>query len=784
MTAKYALKAFGLLLLCCLFVASLWAQSGGVLIGRVFDQTDALIPGVSVELLSANDRTTRTTITDGDGVYRFEGVPAGGAEVTFRLINFSTVRRAITVAAGVATTTDARLVVSSSADITVTAPLTFRNLADLERPAENIIGVATASSEGAITAEQLEARPIMRPGEILETVPGMIVSQHSGEGKANQYYLRGFNLDHGSDFATTIAGIPVNLPTHAHGHGYTDSNFLIPELVSGVQFRKGPYFSDNGDFSAAGSANINYLNQLGAPLVVLGAGENGWQRLLGAASPQVGKGFLLGALELEHSNGPWVDPEHLHKANGVVRYSRGNPLKGFSITGMGYSSNWTATDQVADRAINSGLISRFGSLDSTDRGHTFRYSLAGDGQWSGSRSTTRVTTYVMRYGLNLFSNFTYYLDDPVNGDQFEQEDRRWVSGGQITHRRLGRIGMFNIESAFGANLRHDAIGNVALYHAVDGRRTDAIREDRVGQTSAGFFGQTEIEWNRKLRTTLGLRGDVYHFNVKSDNALNSGKDSAGKVSPKFGAVIGPWKSTEFYANAGLGFHSNDARGSTITVNPSTGDPADRVTPLVRARGAEAGVRTIAIRGMQTTASVWTLDFDSELLFAGDAGTTEAGRPSRRSGVELTNYVHPHPWVTLDFDLSYSHARFKDRDPIGNRIPGSLDRVISAGFVVDPPEGGRGVIGSVRLRHFGPRPLIEDNSVRSKTTSLVNGEIGYRFGKPYQLVGQIYNLFDSKVSDIDYFYTSRLPGEPAGGIDDIHTHPALPRTVRVALQIRF
>jgi hypothetical protein len=358
-----------------------------------------------------------------------------------------------------------------------------------------------------------------------------------------------------------------------------------------------------------------------------------------------------------------------------------------------------------------------------------------------------------------------------------------VSGGQITHRRLGTLGRFNLQSAFGAGVRHDAIGNVGLYHAVDGHRTETIREDRVGQSSVGFFGQTEIEWSRKARTTFGLRGDVYRFRAKSDNAANSGIDSAGIVSPKFGAVFGPWKSTEFYANAGLGFHSNDGRGATITVDPSTGDRVDRVTPLVRARGAEAGIRTVAIRGLQSTISFWTLGFDSELLFVGDAGTTEAGRPSRRSGIELTNYMRPHDWVTLDFDLSFSRARFTDADPAGRRIPGSLDRVISGGFAIDPPEDGDGPIASFRLRHFGPRPLTADNSVKSGTTSLVNGEIGYRFHR-YLLVGQIFNLFDRQASDIDYFYTSRLPGEPLSGVDDVHTHPALRRTFRLSLQVRF
>jgi hypothetical protein len=465
-----------------------------------------------------------------------------------------------------------------------------------------------------------------------------------------------------------------------------------------------------------------------------------------------------------------------------LRYSYGNTVKGFSVTGMGYSSKWNATDQIPDRAVTTGLVGEFGSIDPTDHGRTFRYSVGGDAQWRGLGSTTQVTAYALRYGLNLFSNFTYYLDDPVNGDQFEQEDRRWVSGGRITHQRLGRIGTFNIQSAFGGNFRYDAIDHVGLYHAFRGRRGNPIRKDKVGQTSVGLFGQTEVEWNRKVRTTFGLRGDIYHFKVRSDNVLNSGTNTAVIASPKLGAVIGPWNATEFYANAGFGFHSNDARGSTITVDPANGAAADRVTPLVRARGAELGVRTVAIRGLHSTFSVWTLSLDSELLFVGDAGTTEAGRPSRRSGIELTNYIRLHPWMTMDFDVSYSRARFRDNDPVGSRIPGSLDRVISGGLAIHPPEEGRGLIASLRLRHFGPRPLTEDNSMRSRTTSLVNGEIGFRFGKSYQLVSQIFNVLNSRVSDIDYFYTSRLPGEPANGVADIHSHPALPRTFRVSLQI--
>jgi hypothetical protein len=760
------------------------AQSTGTVIGRVLDQTSLPIPNVSVELLTAGSQEHIPTLTGDDGIYRFEGVPTGPAELTLKLINFLTVRRTVTVAPGNLTVPDITMVVTSSADITVTAPYTFRNLAELDNPAENLVGVAASSSEGAITAQQLENRAIMRAGEVLETVPGMIVSQHSGEGKANQYYLRGFNLDHGFDFATTVAGVPVNMPTHGHAHGYADANFLIPELVSGLQFRKGPYFAEIGDFSTAGSANVNYFNSLDRPFAVLSGGGDGWGRFVGAASPRLGPGHLLVAAELNHNNGPWVRADHFHKANGVVRYTEGDARNGFSVTGMAYSANWNATDQIPERAISSGLISRYGGIDNTDRGKSFRYSIAGDGQWSGVRDSTRLTGYVLRYGLNLVQNFTYFLDDPIDGDQREQEDRRWVTGARITHRRMGELGRFHHETAIGGEFRHDAIGDLSLFRTVGGDRRSTIRTDVVGQTSYGAFAQTEIEWSRIVRTTFGIRGDMFHYDVESDNPANSGQDSTGVLSPKASAVLGPWKSTEFYVNAGLGFHSNNALGATLTVDPVTGDPADRATPIVHAEGAEIGFRTVALRGLQSTLSLWTLSFDHELLFVGDAGTTEAGRPSRRYGIEWTNYYAVHPWVTLDFDLSLSRARFTDDAPEGNFIPGALDRVISAGFAIEPPEEDRGFLGNLRLRHFGPRPLVEDKSVNSKSTSIVNTDIGYRFNERFSLVGEIFNVFDAEAADIDYFYTSRLPGEPIEGVEDIHTHPALPRSARIILRVSF
>ena len=775
---RFAIPTILSALLLCASV-NVYAQATGRVSGRVLDQTGAALPGAAIDLV-VNSRELTTT-TDTTGAYRFDAVPTGNAELTFRLLNFSVRRRSVSVTSGGSVNVDVVLALSLSADVVVTGARTFRNVADVVDPAASLVGIAAAASQGAVTATQIDERPIMRAGEVLETVPGVVVSQHSGEGKANQYYLRGFNLDHGTDFSTTVAGVPVNTPTGAHAHGYSDVSFLIPELVSGVQFKKGPYFADEGDFSAAGAANINYVNQLEHPIVRVSAGNNGWGRLFGAASPRIGDGYLLGALEVNHNDGPWVQPDDYRKINGVLRYSRGDNRNGFSLTGMGYWGDWDSTDQVPERAISEGLIPRFGLIDATDGGKANRQSLAADYQRSIGPSSLRATGFLLHNSLNLFSNFTYFLDDPDNGDQFEQAERRVAAGGRVTYRRLGHFFERHTESAIGVQLRRDWLDPVGLYRTAGRQRLSTTREDEVGQTMAAVYAQSEIEWTGAFRTTFGLRADRYQFSVTSDNPLDSGDGSDGLVSPKVGAIFGPWKGTEVYLNAGTGFHSNDARGAAITVAPGSGDPVDRVTPLVRAKGAEIGLRTVRIRGLQSTVALWYLGIDSELLFVGDAGTTEPGRPSRRVGIEWTNYARLAPWVTVDADLAFTNARFTDSDSEGTEIPGALDRVISAGVTVEPRKS---VFGSLRVRHFGPRPLIEDGSVNSKSTTIWNGEVGYRLSSKARLVLEAFNLFDANVSDIDYFYASRLPGEPADGVEDIHAHPALPRSARIGIQFSF
>ena len=639
----------------------------------------------------------------------------------------------------------------------------------------------TAASAVRISGAEVNAVPFSRVGEALEAVPGLIVTQHSGEGKANQYFLRGFNLDHGTDLSIRIDGMPVNMPTHGHGQGYADINFMIPELIQSVNVRKGPYFADVGDFASAGALEIDYITKLPKNIAEMTNGIFGYHRGLAAGSTAVGAGTLLAAIEGVKYNGPWDVPDNVRKINGVMRYSQGTVTDGLTLTAMAYSNAWNSTDQVAQRALDQGVIGRFGSLDPTDGGVSSRFSLSGNFAHSSEYGQSKLSAYIVRSDLQLYNNFTYLLDNPVNGDQFNQLDRRTLGGFDARHAFDWRFGGFETQTRVGMQSRYDDI-RVGLFKTEQRTPLSTVREDRVQEGNVGIWMDTTTRWTDWLRSTVGIREDIFAGRVLSDTPENSGNAQASMASPKAGIVLGPWYKTEFYGNAGYGLHSNDIRGATITVDPiDKVTPQDRVPLLVRSKGAELGIRTKAVEGLTSSLAAFVLDFDSELLFVGDAGTTEASRPSRRVGVEWTNRYKPVSWLTFDLDVAYTRARFTDFDFAGDRIPGAPAWVASGAITFGEETGW---FGALKGRYFGPRPLIEDDSVRSLSSLIFNARAGYRFDNGLRVQFDGLNLFNARTNQIEYYYLSRLPGEPIGGVADRHVHPAEPLAVRLTLAGRF
>ncbi len=638
-----------------------------------------------------------------------------------------------------------------------------------------------AASEQRISGETLNARPIARPGDLLEAVPGLIVSQHSGEGKANQYFLRGMNLDHGTDLALWLDGMPLNMRTHGHGQGYADINFLIPELVESLLVKKGPYWAEEGDFSSAGSVRLAYADRLDKSVALATGGMYGYWRALVAGSYAFGNGTLTAAGEVVAYNGPWQVGDNTRKFNGFLRYSEGTVDNGIAVTALAYSNSWHSTDQVPARAVLDGSLDRFGAVDQTDGGDTQRYSLSARWSRSDEKTASKVETYFVYSTLNLYNNFTYFLNDPENGDQFQQSDKRKLMGINASHLLRHDLMGFKSESTLGTQIRYDDI-SLGLFNTAQRVPIGTIRSDHVSESSVGLYAKNMTVWNEWFRSTLGVRGDFYAISVDSNNPANSGALTAFVASPKMGLVFGPFNKTEFYLNAGQGFHSNDARAATITVNPTdSSQPLQSAPLLVRSTGAEVGIRSQAVKGLDTTFAFFMLDFDSELLFVGDAGTTEASRPSRRVGIEWTNQYRPTPWALLDLDVAYTVARFMDNDPAGPFIPGAPSGIASAGITLGAETGW---FGALRWRFFGARPLIEDGSVYSSPTSLFNARIGYAFENGLKLQADVFNLLNTQASQIDYYYTSRLPGEPAGGVADRHFHPVEPQMVRFTLTKAF
>lgn len=645
--------------------------------------------------------------------------------------------------------------------------------------AENLLSQAATSSEGHADFLEIAQRPLARRSEILEVVPGMVTTQHAGGGKATQYFMRGFNLDHGTDFAVSVERMPINMRSHAHGQGYADLNGLLPELVKSVDYTKGTYTARNGDLSTAGSADFVLWEALPQGIASVEMGEHNYYRMLMAESFTLGAGTLTLGGEWNTYDGPWERDENFQRWNAFARYFQGDEENSMSITVMGYGGEWDSSDQIPLRAVQNGSLGLFGNLDDSNGGESQRHSLQFDLKTTKGTEVTRYSAYGVFYDLDLFSNFTYFLDDPMRGDQFEQQEERVIFGGEIVREWQDRQ-LFGREAEFAAGFqtRHDLVNDIGLYKTERRERHNTVRVDDIYESSYGVFGESTVKWNSWFRTVAGVRADAFYFDVTSDNAANSGDEWSGIVSPKLSAIFGPWNETELYVNLGTGFHSNDARGVNNTVDPTTGDPLPGVDPLVRTIGGELGVRTQVIPTLTSTLSLWWLDSDSELVYVGDAGLNEAGPGSRRFGIEWTNYWRPCDWVSVDGEIALTHARFRD---VGadDRIPNSIPVMFSGGIALGHEEG---FFGSMRARAFVGRPLEESGDIEGKNTFTLNAQVGYRT-KDWEVALECLNLLDREDNDIEYYYPSQLSTE-AAPVDDIHFHPAEPRMVRVKMTYRF
>lgn len=632
---------------------------------------------------------------------------------------------------------------------------------------QEVIGTADQASEGIIAYDDIRLPPMLRVGELAEAVPGMVATQHSGTGKANQYFLRGFNLDHGTDFSAFVDGVPINMRTHGHGQGYLDLNFIIPELVEVTSYQKGPYSVYNGDFSTAGSVEFDLYRELEESFVNVTAGMYDFYRGIAAGSANVGRGTATLAYDYTSYSGPWDLDEDLSQTRFYVSYASTLGDLDARVSLLGYMGEWNSSDQLPLRTVESGLIDELGFIDPYLGGHTDRFSLTGE---LGS-DDWKATAYVVDYDFSLFSNFTYLLEDPDDGDQFEQIDKRRIYGLRIDGSTVAPVTL-----NWGGDIRYDDISKVGLFNTVARERSNTVRTDSVGQFSASAYGELDFQPTENLRASVGVRADLFSWDVTALRPENSGSGNDTLISPKLNIAYRMGENAEFYANWGRGFHSNDARGTTISVDPVSGDPVDRVDPLVTSDGAELGLRYERGDRFNATLTGFWVNLESELLFVGDAGGTEVNGASTRVGVEFSSFVQANDWLAVNFSYTYTDSTFDKNVGDGRRIPGAIESSVTLGL---NGAWDNGLFIAARARYLGEAPLIEDDSVRAPASTLVNIGGGYRFGN-FSVRLDVFNLLDSDDYDIAYYYASRLPGEAAGGVDDVHFRPLEPRSVRTSI----
>ncbi|MCA9517057.1 MAG: TonB-dependent receptor, partial [Myxococcales bacterium] len=634
----------------------------------------------------------------------------------------------------------------------------------------------TAASAQVVRDRDLKLRPVTRPADILQVAPGVVVVQHAGGGKANQYFLRGFDSDHGTDLALSVDGVPVNLPSHGHGQGFADLHWLIVDLVDRVEIDKGPYDVRNGDFATSGAINLVTKRSLDHTRVQYTLGRYGEHRGLFVAAPRWDGGSALIAGEARTWDGPFDSAEDAQRLSAFAKLSLDpSPATRVDLAATAYATTWNASGQIPERAIEAGVIDRFGSLDPTEGGNTQRFSVYGRLEHQLSRDErVEARLWFVQNKFQLFSNFTFFLEDPVDGDEIEQVDDRTHSGFAASWERHDEVGCVHLTHTLGLEARLDDIDN-GLYHDVARARLGTTREDHVSEASIAFYGEESARLTDWLRLVGGSRVDILSFDV--DGADGGGR-SIVFASPKLSAILSPLPVLDVFLNFGVGFHSNDARAVV-----------QGGTPFARATGGEVGVRVLPFDRLSLALAGYALHLESELVWVGDAGETEASGATTRLGIEAEARLAALDWLFFDLDVTYNHGRFDDEPDGADLIPLAPTFTASGGVSVRHPSGFYGRVG---FRAISDRPAVEDDSLTADGFFLLDASAGYE-GAWFDVRVEAENLTDTDYREAQFATTSRLAGEPpclggraadGAGCADIDFTPGVPFNIRATVAFKL
>lgn len=636
----------------------------------------------------------------------------------------------------------------------------------------SVLGIrpVAASSQQFIPDKELLLQPQGRTAQVLRLIPGFLAVEHSGGGgKADQYFLRGFDADHGTDVAFLTDGMPINFRSHAHGQGYTDLNFIIPETIEGLDVFKGAYLPEYGDFATAGVVNFKTRQVVQEGIAQATGGQFDTQRYLLMFSPTKEKVRTLFAAEGYFTNGPYVNDNRYFRGNVLGKLTTNLTSRDeLSLTGTFQSSRWNASGEIPLRAVQAGTLDRFGSISPSDGGNTLRstarvnyhYDTPSGGQFFAN-------AYGQYYRRDLFTNFTFFLNDPINGDGIQQADRRVMYGGDIGYKHSGNVLGMPSMGTMGFQTRVDDI------HARLGTQTmrvptGATTDSEVLEASYAPFVKAEVQPTSWMRLVGGVRGETFTFDVRNRCVTcgehPAGRTSSGIVLPKINLILGPWADTEFFVNYGEGYHSNDARSAVAMAS----------SPLARSKNYEIGVRSQpwGTQGIELIATLWRLDLQSELVFQGDDGTTAILGPSTRKGVEVAARGQVWGPISLNGSVAWTQAEFRN----GDAIPLAPELMAYGAVLVRWPEW---LASQLQATYLGVRPLTEDRSIKSP--SWLEVDLTERYQLPIQLsYGRleafffVKNLFDVRWEQAIFAFESRLRNEavPVNGIHFVAGNPRL------------